>query len=164
MRDVWWSEVVRSGRCGSETAPESGHGLFSGRLHQGKSPVEAPPTLSRITSSWGSSSSFRAVGPYLGGAMGGGAREEDGMPGPEPLKPASFPARRAGWDPWCPQKSEDSMRGLGVALLTGAAAVVLWKIFAAMFIGLLALAFKVALVFGVVYFLMKVFQDKKNIR
>jgi predicted membrane protein len=54
------------------------------------------------------------------------------------------------------------MRGLGVALLTGAAAVVLWKIFAAMFVGLLALAFKVALVFGVVYFLMKVFQDKKK--
>jgi hypothetical protein len=54
------------------------------------------------------------------------------------------------------------MRGLGMALLTGAAAIVLWKIFAALFIGLLGMALKAALVFAVVYFLIRVFQDKKK--
>jgi len=54
------------------------------------------------------------------------------------------------------------MRGLGMALLTGAAAVVVWKIFAALFVGLLAMALKVALVFGVVYLVMKILQKKKD--
>jgi len=54
------------------------------------------------------------------------------------------------------------MRGMGMVLLTGAAAVVMWKIFAAMFIGLLGMAFKVALIFGVVYFLMQIFQKPKK--
>jgi hypothetical protein len=54
------------------------------------------------------------------------------------------------------------MRGLGMALLTGAAAIVLWKVFAALFIGILGMAFKVALVFAVVYFLMQFFQKKEK--
>jgi predicted membrane protein len=54
------------------------------------------------------------------------------------------------------------MRGLGKVLLTGAAAVVMWKIFAALFIGLLGMAFKVALIFAVVYFLMQIFQGQKK--
>jgi predicted membrane protein len=54
------------------------------------------------------------------------------------------------------------MRGLGMVLLTGAAAVVMWKIFAALFIGLLGMAFKVALIFAVVYFLMQIFQGRKK--
>lgn len=54
------------------------------------------------------------------------------------------------------------MRGLGWVLLSGAAAIVLWKIFAAMFIGLLGLVFKVALVFAVVYFLMQVFRKEEK--
>ena len=54
------------------------------------------------------------------------------------------------------------MRGLGMALLTGTAAIILWKVFAAMFIGLLGLVFKVAIVVAVFYVLMKVFQEKKE--
>ncbi len=54
------------------------------------------------------------------------------------------------------------MRGLGMVLLTGAAAVIIWKIFAAMLVGLLGLVFKVALVFVVVLVLMKIFQGKKK--
>ena len=54
------------------------------------------------------------------------------------------------------------MRGLGMALMAGAAAVVVWKIFAALFIGLLAMAFKVALVVGVVFLVINYFQDKKD--
>ena len=54
------------------------------------------------------------------------------------------------------------MRGLGMALLTGAAAVVVWKIFAALFIGLLAMVLKVALVVGVVFLVIKIFQNKKD--
>ena len=54
------------------------------------------------------------------------------------------------------------MRGLGMVLLTGAAAVIIWKIFAAMLVGLLGLVFKVALVFVVVLVLMKIFQGQKK--
>lgn len=54
------------------------------------------------------------------------------------------------------------MRSMGMVLLTGAAAVVVWKIFAALFVGLLAMAFKVALVVGVVYLVMKIFENKKK--
>ena len=52
------------------------------------------------------------------------------------------------------------MRGVGMVLLSGAAAVVLWKVFAAMFIGLLAMFFKAALIFAVVYFVIKFFQGR----
>jgi len=48
-----------------------------------------------------------------------------------------------------------------MALLTGAAAIVLWKVFAALFIGILGMAFKVALILAVVYFAMQFFQKKK---
>lgn len=54
------------------------------------------------------------------------------------------------------------MRGLGMALLSGAAAIVIWKIFAALFVGLLGLVLKVALVFALVYFLMRIFQGPKK--
>jgi predicted membrane protein len=54
------------------------------------------------------------------------------------------------------------MRALGMVLLTGAAAVIVWKIFAALFIGFLGLALKVALVVVVVYFLMQIFKGKKE--
>jgi hypothetical protein len=55
---------------------------------------------------------------------------------------------------------EDPMRGMGMVLLTGAATVVVWKIFAALFIGLLGVAFKAALVVGVAYLVMRFFQKK----
>ena len=54
------------------------------------------------------------------------------------------------------------MRGLGMVLLTGAAAVVLWKIFAAMFVGLLGLLFKALIIFAVVYFVLQIFQKNKS--
>jgi len=54
------------------------------------------------------------------------------------------------------------MRSFGMVLLTGAAAIIIWKIFAAMLVGLLGLVFKVALVFAVVYFLMKIFQGREK--
>lgn len=54
------------------------------------------------------------------------------------------------------------MRSMGMVLLTGTAAVVVWKIFAGLFIGLLAMAFKVALVVGVVYLVIQFFQKKKE--
>jgi predicted membrane protein len=54
------------------------------------------------------------------------------------------------------------MRGLGMVLLTGAAAIIMWKVFAAMLVGLLGLLFKVALVFAVVLLLMKIFRGGKK--
>lgn len=54
------------------------------------------------------------------------------------------------------------MRGLGMVFLTGAAAVVIWKIFAALFIGLLAMVFKVVLVVGLVYLVIKIFQKGRK--
>ena len=54
------------------------------------------------------------------------------------------------------------MRGLGMALLTGATAVVVWKIFAALFVGLLAMALKVALVVGVVYLILNLLKKKDD--
>jgi hypothetical protein len=49
-----------------------------------------------------------------------------------------------------------------MVLLSGAAAVVLWKIFAALFVGLLGMALKVALVIAVVYFVLRFFEGKKK--
>ena len=54
------------------------------------------------------------------------------------------------------------MRFVGTVLLTGAAAIVLWKVLAALFIGILGLAFKVGLVVAVVYFLMKIFNGNRK--
>jgi flagellar biogenesis protein FliO len=51
---------------------------------------------------------------------------------------------------------------MGTMLLAGAATVVIWKIFAAFFFGLLGMALKVALVVGVVYLVMKFFQKKDD--
>ncbi len=53
------------------------------------------------------------------------------------------------------------MRTMGMVFLTGAAAFIIWKIFAALFLGLLGLVLKVALVILVVYFLLRIFQGKK---
>jgi hypothetical protein len=54
------------------------------------------------------------------------------------------------------------MRAVGKVLLTGAAALVLWKVMAALFVGLLGLALKVGLVLLVVYFLLKIFNGNKK--
>ena len=54
------------------------------------------------------------------------------------------------------------MRAMGTVLLTGAAAIVAWKIFAALFVGLLGMALKVGLVVLVVYFLLNAFNGKKK--
>jgi hypothetical protein len=54
------------------------------------------------------------------------------------------------------------MRGLGKVFLTGAAAIVLWKVFAAFFIGILGMALKVGLIIGVVYLAMRLFQNGKE--
>ncbi len=54
------------------------------------------------------------------------------------------------------------MRTLGMVFLTGAAAIVIWKVLAALFLGLLGLALKVALVILVVYFLLRIFKGKKE--
>ena len=54
------------------------------------------------------------------------------------------------------------MRAMGTVLLTGAAAIVAWKILAGVFVGLLGLALKIALVFLVVHFLLKIFNGKKK--
>jgi hypothetical protein len=57
---------------------------------------------------------------------------------------------------------EGRMRSLGMVLLTGAAAVVLWKILAVLFFGLIGMALKVGLVILVAYFVLKLLQGKKN--
>ena len=54
------------------------------------------------------------------------------------------------------------MRAVGKVLLTGAAALVLWKVMAALFVGLLGLALKVGLVLLVVYVLLKIFNGYKK--
>ena len=54
------------------------------------------------------------------------------------------------------------MRGLGMVLLTGAAAVVIWKVLLGAVAGLLGMALKVALVFIVVYVLIQIFQNNKK--
>ena len=54
------------------------------------------------------------------------------------------------------------MRAVGTVLLTGAAAVVAWKIMAGLLFGLLGIAFKVGLVLLVVYVLLNLFNGKKN--
>ena len=54
------------------------------------------------------------------------------------------------------------MRIVGKVLLTGAAAIVAWKIFAAFFVGLLGMALKVAIVLLVVYFLLQMFNGNKK--
>jgi predicted membrane protein len=57
---------------------------------------------------------------------------------------------------------EEQMRAMGTVLLTGAAAIIIWKILAAVFVGLLGLALKVGLVLLVVYFLLKIFNGNKK--
>jgi membrane protein implicated in regulation of membrane protease activity len=57
---------------------------------------------------------------------------------------------------------EEQMRAMGTVLLTGAAAIIVWKILAAVFVGLLGLALKVGLTVLVVYFLLRLFNGKKR--
>jgi hypothetical protein len=57
---------------------------------------------------------------------------------------------------------EEQMRAMGTVLLTGAAAIVLWKILAGVFVGILGLALKVGLVLLAVFFLLKVLDGKKQ--
>ena len=54
------------------------------------------------------------------------------------------------------------MQSLGKVLLTGAAVVVLWKVMVGLFAGLLLMAMKVGLVLLAVYFLLKIFNGKKD--
>jgi predicted membrane protein len=54
------------------------------------------------------------------------------------------------------------MRPVGMVLLTGAAAVVLWKILAVVFFGLIGMALKVGLVILVVYFVLRIVQGKNK--
>lgn len=54
------------------------------------------------------------------------------------------------------------MRAMGTVLLTGAAAIIVWKILAAVFVGLLGLALKVGLMVLVVYFLLRLINGKKR--
>jgi predicted membrane protein len=51
---------------------------------------------------------------------------------------------------------------MGTVLLTGVAAIVVWKILAGVVVGLLGLALKVGLVVLVVYFVLKLFNGKKK--
>jgi hypothetical protein len=51
---------------------------------------------------------------------------------------------------------------MGTVLLTGVAAIVVWKILAGVVVGLLGLALKVGLVVLVLYFVLKLFNGKKK--
>jgi hypothetical protein len=57
---------------------------------------------------------------------------------------------------------EAEMQSLGKVLLTGAAVVVLWKVMVGLFAGVLLLAMKVGLVLFAVYFILKLFNGKKD--
>ena len=78
------------------------------------------------------------------------------------MKPTGTGSRKEGQDFQCPRETEEGMRGMGTVLLTGAAAIVIWKIMAGMVVGLLGLALKVAMVLLVVYFLLNVFNGRKK--
>jgi hypothetical protein len=77
------------------------------------------------------------------------------------VKPGPAIHRRGQGSSKCLQNPEELMRGLGMVLLTGAAAVVAWKVIAALVAGLLGMALKVGLVILVVYFLVQLFNGKK---
>lgn len=59
-------------------------------------------------------------------------------------------------------RMEAIMRPVGMVLLTGAAAIVAWKIVAALFFGLIGMALKVGLVILVGYFILKMINGKKD--
>lgn len=54
------------------------------------------------------------------------------------------------------------MGAVGKVLVTGAAAVVLWKVMAAFLVGFLALGFKIGIVFLAVYFLLQILNGKEK--
>ena len=70
--------------------------------------------------------------------------------------------RRAVSITWRAPRMEESMRSLGMAFLTGAVAIVLWKVLAALFIGMLGWVLKVGLVILAVYFILKIINGKKK--
>lgn len=53
------------------------------------------------------------------------------------------------------------MNAVGKVLLTGAAVIVLWKIMAALFMGLLGMALKVGLVLLAAYVLLQILNGRK---
>jgi membrane protein implicated in regulation of membrane protease activity len=54
------------------------------------------------------------------------------------------------------------MRFAGKLLLTGAAVVVLWKVMAALFVGILGMALKVGLVLLAVYVLLQILEGRNK--
>jgi membrane protein implicated in regulation of membrane protease activity len=54
------------------------------------------------------------------------------------------------------------MNAVGKVLLTGAAVIILWKIAAAIFVGVLGMAFKVGLVLLAVYVLLHLLNRRKE--
>jgi hypothetical protein len=54
------------------------------------------------------------------------------------------------------------MQGLGKVLLTGAAVIVMWKVLAGLFVGVMALAFKVGLILLAGYLLIQFFNGRKK--
>ena len=66
--------------------------------------------------------------------------------------------------PWCKIEPglEGSMRAAGKLVLTGAAVIVLWKLMAAIFVGILGMALKVGLVLLAVYILLQVLNGRKK--
>jgi predicted membrane protein len=54
------------------------------------------------------------------------------------------------------------MRSLGMVLLTGAAAVIVWKILTALLFGVIGMALKVALVILLVYVLLRILNGNKD--
>ena len=78
------------------------------------------------------------------------------------MKPVLFYFRKEESSYRCPPQLEEQMRAVGKVLLTGAAAVVAWKVLAGVFVGLLAWALKIGLVVAVVYFLLNIFNGKKE--
>lgn len=78
------------------------------------------------------------------------------------LKPLDYCHRNDGRSNRFLRPLEEDMRFMGTVFLTGAAAIVLWKVLAALFLGILGLALKVGLLVAVGYFLLKIFNGKKK--
>jgi hypothetical protein len=62
----------------------------------------------------------------------------------------------------CVQETEVIMRGLGALLVTGVAAVMVWKLLAVFFFGLMGMALKVGLVVLVVWLVLKLLNGNGN--
>ena len=95
----------------------------------------------------------RAEGFGSGGSMAQGEAN---------LKPPEWRHRKEGRSDRYLRPLEEEMRFMGTVFLTGAAVIVLWKVMAALFFGILGLALKVGLVVAVGYFLLKIFNGNKK--